>query len=36
VIAMLAELIEERQSGVDLPLCAADCCPAPSKQNGRR
>jgi ferrochelatase len=31
VIAMLAELIEERQSGADLPLCAADCCPAPRR-----
>jgi ferrochelatase len=31
VIAMLAGLIEERQSGADLPLCAADCCPAPNR-----
>ena len=31
VIAMLAELIEERQSGADLRLCAADCCPAPRR-----
>ena len=31
VIAMLAELIEERQSGAELPLCGADCCPAPRR-----
>jgi ferrochelatase len=31
VIAMLADLIEQRQSGADLPLCAADCCPAPMR-----
>ncbi len=31
VIAMLADLIEERQSGPDLPLCAAGCCPAPRR-----
>jgi ferrochelatase len=31
VVAMLAELIEERQSGAELPLCAADCCPAPRR-----
>jgi ferrochelatase len=31
VIAMLAGLIEERQSGADLPLCAPDCCPAPNR-----
>ncbi len=31
VIAMLAGLIEERQSGAELPLCAADCCPAPRR-----
>jgi ferrochelatase len=29
VVAMLAELIEERQGAAELPLCAADCCPAP-------
>ncbi|MCX6633193.1 MAG: ferrochelatase [Candidatus Solibacter sp.] len=28
VIDMLAELIEQRQSAPDLPLCAPDCCPA--------
>ena len=32
VIAMLAGLIEERQSGAELPLCAPDCCPAPSQR----
>jgi ferrochelatase len=31
VIAMLAGLIEERQSGAALPLCAPDCCPAPRR-----
>jgi ferrochelatase len=31
VIAMLAGLIEERQFGAELPLCAADCCPAPRR-----
>ena len=31
VIAMLAELIEERQSAPHLPLCAPDCCPAPKR-----
>jgi protoporphyrin/coproporphyrin ferrochelatase len=28
IIGMLADLIEQRQSGTDLPLCAPDCCPA--------
>jgi ferrochelatase len=28
VIGMLAELIEQHQSGTDLPLCPPDCCPA--------
>jgi ferrochelatase len=31
VIGMLAELIAERQEGAELPLCAADCCPAPRR-----
>jgi ferrochelatase len=31
VIAMLADLIEERQSAPDLPLCAPGCCPAPRR-----
>jgi ferrochelatase len=31
VIAMLADLIEERQSAPDLPLCTPDCCPAPRR-----
>jgi hypothetical protein len=31
VIAMLAALIEQRQSAPDLPLCAPDCCPAPKR-----
>ena len=31
VIGMLADLIEERQSAPDLPLCAPDCCPAPRR-----
>jgi len=31
VIDMLAALIEERQSAPDLPLCPADCCPAPKR-----
>jgi ferrochelatase len=31
VIAMLAELIEERQTGPELPLCAEGCCPAPRR-----
>jgi ferrochelatase len=31
VIRMLGELIEERQSGQASDLCAADCCPAPSR-----
>ena len=32
VIAMLAGLIEERQSGAAFPLCAPDCCPAPNQR----
>jgi ferrochelatase len=32
VIAMLAELIEERQAAADIPLCAADCCPAARRE----
>jgi ferrochelatase len=31
VIALLAELIEQRQSATDLPLCPPDCCPAPKR-----
>ena len=31
IIAMLADLIEERQSDPDLPLCAPGCCPAPRR-----
>jgi ferrochelatase len=31
VVAMLAGLIEDRQFGADLPLCAPDCCPAPRR-----
>jgi len=31
VTAMLADLIEERHSDADFPLCAADCCPAPKR-----
>ena len=31
VVAMLAGLIEERQSGSEFPLCAPDCCPAPRR-----
>jgi ferrochelatase len=31
VVAMLAGLIEERQSGAEFPLCAPDCCPAPRR-----
>ncbi len=31
VIALLADLIEQRQSGADLPLCPPDCCPAPKR-----
>jgi ferrochelatase len=31
VIGMLADLIEERQSATELPLCAPDCCPAPRR-----
>jgi len=31
VIAMLAALIEQRQSNPDLPLCDPDCCPAPKR-----
>ncbi len=31
VIGMLADLIEQRQSETELPLCAPDCCPAPRR-----
>jgi ferrochelatase len=31
VIALLVDLIEQRQSAPDLPLCAPDCCPAPKR-----
>lgn len=31
VVAVLAELIEQRQAGPDLSLCAPDCCPAPRR-----
>ena len=31
VIALLAELIEQRQSTGELPLCPPDCCPAPKR-----
>jgi ferrochelatase len=31
IIGMLADLIEQRQSETDLPLCAPDCCPAPRR-----
>jgi ferrochelatase len=31
VIALLADLIEQRQSDPDLPLCLPDCCPAPKR-----
>jgi ferrochelatase len=31
VIAMLAELIAQRQASPESPLCAADCCPAPRR-----
>jgi ferrochelatase len=31
VIAMLAELIAERQAAPETPLCTADCCPAPQR-----
>jgi ferrochelatase len=31
IIAMLIDLIEERQSDVDVPLCAPNCCPAPKR-----
>jgi ferrochelatase len=33
IIAMLAGLIEERQSARELPLCAPDCCPAPRQRH---
>jgi ferrochelatase len=36
VVAMLTELIEERQGAADLPLCAADCCPAPVRAAPRK
>jgi ferrochelatase len=31
IIGMLADLIEQRQSDTDLPLCPPDCCPAPRR-----
>ena len=31
IIDMLADLIEQRQSGTELSLCASDCCPAPRR-----
>ena len=31
VIALLAELIEQHQSSIDLPFCPPDCCPAPKR-----
>jgi ferrochelatase len=31
VIALLAGLIEQRQSAPDLPFCPPDCCPAPKR-----
>ncbi|HEY1496560.1 MAG TPA: ferrochelatase [Candidatus Solibacter sp.] len=31
VIAMLADLIAQRQSSPESPLCASDCCPAPRR-----
>jgi ferrochelatase len=31
IVAMLAGLIEERQTASDLPLCAPDCCPAAAR-----
>jgi ferrochelatase len=31
VIALLADLIEQRQSATDLPFCPSDCCHAPKR-----
>ena len=31
IIALLVDLIEQRQSAADLPFCPPDCCPAPKR-----